>query len=154
MSPESARIAERVARAYTRAHGLAAVLEGATATEAGWRPVSGQPTIAEIVGEVVDRCAWLTRALAPPAHLAGPPLPTGPLTAQAWEELRTELARAFAACAEAVRGTDVSRWDEPVPGRPDRTWRELVDDLVVDAAHGAGQITVLRRWYATQDLAV
>jgi hypothetical protein len=154
------RIAAWLERVYAEGggetEGLARVLEGVTAGEAGWRPVSGQRTIAEIAGHLVHRCRRLLHLLDPTVHPHPGPEPGSeePGRPEDWESTRERLRTAFTLLAATLRSLPPAALDQPVPDHAGRTWRDVLCDLVVDTAHHAGQIAVLRRWYATQELAV
>lgn len=155
---EPVRIAdwlERVcAEGSTGTEGLARVLERVTSREAGWRPVSGQRTIAEIAEHLVHRCRRLLHLLDPTVHPHPSLEPESREPIEGWESAPQRLGAAFAALAATLRTLAPDALDQPVPDHAGRTWRDVLYDLVVDTAHHAGQIAVLRRWYATQELAV
>ncbi|MCS7173995.1 MAG: DinB family protein [Armatimonadetes bacterium] len=134
--------------------GLWGLLGDVTVVEAHWRPVSGQPSIADLVAHLAYRCAWAAHELRPDHPHPGPdPWPRPANTPGAWGELRKRLGHAVEACAQAVQEADDTLLDRAAPGR-EGTWRDVLTDLLLEAAHTAGQITVLRRWYTTQEIAV
>jgi len=136
--------------------GLARVLEGVTYREAGWHPVLGQRTIAEIAEHLVHRCQRLLHLLDPTVHPHPGPEPRSvePGRPDDWESTQARLRAVFALLAATLRSLRPDALDQPVPDDAGRTWQDVLYDLVVDTAHYAGQIAVLRRWYATQELAV
>jgi uncharacterized damage-inducible protein DinB len=155
---ELQRLADRIERTYREGNwagrGLAAALEGVTAAEAHWRPVTAQHTIAELVAHVAYWCRWTAHHLRPDRHPhPGQDWPQVPPTPEAWERLRAEVEQAHADCARAIREADPSVLDSPAP-EDSVTWREALVDLATHTSYHAAQIFVLRRWYATQEIAV
>ncbi len=151
-------IAGRLERAYRKgtgvAKGLAEVLKGVTSVEAHWRPVTAQPTIAELVSDITHRYRGVARHLRTGQGLHPGEAPTQvPPTHEDWEELLRQLEEALAECVQGIRTADPALLDAPAPGSSD-LWREVLVDLATDTSHHAAQILVLRRWYATQELAV
>ncbi len=147
-------IAGRLERAYREgteaAKGLAEVLNGVTSVEAYWRPVTAQPTVAELVSDIAYRYRWVAR------HLRGGEEThpeQAPSTQEAWEALLRRIGEALAECVRTIRAADPAVLDAPGP-RGVNTWREVLADLATDTSYYAAQILVLRRWYATQELAV
>jgi uncharacterized damage-inducible protein DinB len=155
---ELAWLADRLERTYREGNwagkGLAQALEGVTALEAHWRPVTGQRTIAELVAHVAYWCRWTAHHLQPERYPhPGQDWPAVPPTVQAWEEVRRDVEEAHRDCAQAVRAADPALLDRPAPENSG-TWREALVDLATHTSYHAAQIFVLRRWYATQDLAL
>lgn len=151
-------LAERLERTYREGNwagrGLAAALEGVTAAEAHWRPVTGQRTIAELVAHTAYWCRWVAHHLRPEEFPdPGQDWPEVPPTAETWERVRREAEQAHRDCASAVRRADPAVLDAPAP-EDSGTWREVLVDLATHTSYHAAQVFVLRRWYATQELAV
>jgi hypothetical protein len=117
---ELQQLADRIERTYREGNwagrGLAAALEGVTAAEAHWRPVTAQHTIAELVAHVAYWCRWTAHHLRPDRHPhPGQDWPQVPPTPEAWERLRAEVEQAHADCARAIREADPSVLDSPAP---------------------------------------
>ncbi len=151
-------LADRLERTYREGNwagrGLAAALEGVTVLEAHWRPVTGQRTIAELVAHVAYWCRWTAHHLHPDRYPhPGSDWPEVPPTAAAWEEVGRQVEQAHRDCAEAIRASDPRILDAPAPENS-VTWREALVDLATHTSYHASQIFVLRRWYATQEIAV
>lgn len=151
-------LADRLERTYREGNwagrGLASALDGVSAVEAHWRPLTGQRTIAELVAHVAYWCRWTAHHLRPDRYPhPGADWPEVTRTADAWERLRAEVEQAHADCAEAIRSADPALLDTPAPD-DSATWREALVDLATHTSYHAAQIFVLRRWYATQELAV
>ncbi|MDR5709735.1 MAG: DinB family protein [Armatimonadota bacterium] len=134
--------------------GLQGLLADVTPPEAHWRPVSEQPSIADLVAHLTYRYAWTAHELRPRHPHPGPDPWQRPAPAPgSWEELRKRLVHAVEACAETVQEADEALLEWAVPGR-EGPWRDVLTDLLLEAMYTAGQIAVLRRWYATQEIAV
>lgn len=151
-------LADRLERTYREGNwagpGLAHALEGVSAPEAHWRPVSGQHTMAELVAHVAYWCRWVAHHLRPDQFpRPGADWPEIPPTRDAWERVRVDVERAHADCAAAIRAADPAVLDSTAPENSG-TWREALVDLATHTSYHAAQIFVLRRWYATQDLAL
>lgn len=155
---ELERLADRLERAYHQGtwagRALAQVLEGVSPLEAHWRPVTEQRTIAELTAHVAYRCRWTAHQLDPNGFPhPGQEWPAVAPTAEAWDEIRREVAQAHRDCARAIRTADPALLDQLVP-QTAFTFRELLTDLAAHTLCHAAQISLLRRWYATQDLAL
>lgn len=151
-------LADRLERTYREGNwagpGLSQALEGVTVPEAHWRPVSGQHTIAELASHVAYWCRWVAHHLRPSEFPdPGGDWPEIPPTREAWERVRADLERAYSDCAAVIRALDPAILDAPAP-EDSGPWREVLVDLATHISYHAAQIFVLRRWYATQELAL
>ncbi len=150
-------LADRLERTYREGNwagrGLVPALEGVSPVEAHWRPTTGQHTIAELVAHVAYWCRWTAHHLQPHRFPhPGQDWPEVPPTREAWEEIRRQVEQAHRDCADAIRSADPSVLDLPAPENS-CTWREALADLATHTTYHAAQVFVLRRWYATQELA-
>lgn len=155
---ELAWLADRLVRTYREGNwagqGLAQALEGVSPLEAHWRPVTSQRTIAELASHAAYWCRWTAHHLQPDRFPhPGQDWPEVPSTPEAWEKIRREVEQAHLECAEAIRNADPGILDAPAPENS-VTWREALVDLATHTSYHAAQIFVLRRWYATQDIAL
>lgn len=151
-------LADRIERTYREGNwagrGLADAIEGVTAPEAHWRPVTGQRTIAELVAHVAYWCRWAAHHLRPDRYPhPGQDWPELVPAPEAWQRLLREVEQAHADCSEAIRTADPALLDTPAPD-DSATWRQVLVDLATHTSYHAAQIFVLRRWYATQEVAL
>ncbi|HLW48026.1 MAG TPA: DinB family protein [bacterium] len=137
------------------AHGVAPALEGVTAATANWRPAPDQHTIAETVAHLAYHRELVALRLRgePKDHRPEEDWQAGPPTEDGFAQVRARLDRAHRDVAGALAQLKAEQLLEPLMGSwlsPKVVTRRI--DLAVDIAthdlYHAGQIFVLKRFYA------
>lgn len=130
-------------------------LRGVSAQEAAWRPAPGRHSIWALVLHI----AYWEYAVR--RHLTNEPIggfdrspanfPTvpDPGTEAEWRKDRALLRKERVRLAEAIRGFDGRRLDDPVPDSAKWTFADLIYGIVLHDTYHVGQIQMLKRLYGS-----